>query len=206
MTETATASHSKNTFIGWLGVAAIVAVVLGVPAFLDQGVPLRRKFNERPLRALEKARPKGVLIGDSMLESRIDPPTLKAVAGKRWEVLAQPGGSSAVWYLMMKNLIAAQSPPPATVIIFFRDRQLTLPAHRTETGYRKTIEGYMRGEEPMVEALLRAGTREQQSGLSRLSQMLYPVQWRRDAWQEKLQSWALDLIASSGEYGEIRDD
>lgn len=206
MTAPAAAPPSRTRLIGWLGVAGIVAVVLGVPAFLDQGVPLRRKFDERPFRALEKARAEGVLIGDSMLESRIDPRTLKELAGKRWEVLAQPGGSSAVWYLMMKNIIAALSPPPRTVVIFFRDRQLTLPAHRTDTGYRKTIEGYMRADEPMVETLLRAGTRDQQSGLERLAQTMYPVQWRRDAWQEKVQSWALDLIASSGEYGRIRDD
>jgi hypothetical protein len=206
MTDPAAAPSSRTRSIGWLGVAAIVVVVMGVPAFLDQGVPLRRKFDERPLRALEKARVEGVLIGDSMLESRIDPQKLKGLAGKRWEVLAQPGGSSAVWYLMMKNLIAVQSPPPKTVIIFFRDRQLTLPAHRTDTGYRKTIEGYMRADEPKVDALLRAGTHDRQSGLEWVAQKAYPVQWRRDAWQEKVQSWALDLIASSGDYGKIRED
>lgn len=201
-----TASAPAPRTIGWLGVAAMVAVVLGVPAFLDQGVPLRREFNERPLRTLQKARPQGVLIGDSMLESRIDERKLNSLADERWTVLAQPGGSSAIWFLMMKNIIAALSPPPRTVIIFFRDRQLTLPAHRTDTGYRKTIETYMRPDEPEVEALLRAGTQDRQTGLERLAQTIYPVQWRRDAWQEKVQSWALDFIASSGEYGDIRDD
>jgi hypothetical protein len=184
----------------------MIAVVLGVPAFLDQGVPLRRRFNERPLRMLEEARPRGVLIGDSMLGSRIDPPTLNALAGEPWEVLAQPGGSSAIWFLMMKNLIAVQTPPPRTVIIFFRDRQLTLPAHRTDGGYRKTIETYMRGDEPKVEALLRAASDHRASWLERLSLKLYPVQWRREAWQENVQRWALDVIASSHEYGKIRDD
>ncbi len=190
----------------WLALAVVVAVVLGGPAFLDQGVPLRRPFDERPLRALEKARPRGVLIGDSMLGSRIDAPTLHALAGERWEVLAQPGGSSAIWFLMMKNLLAVQAPPPRTVIIFFRDRQLTLPAHRTDGGYRKTIESYMRGGEPKVEALLRATTGRERSRLERLAQAMYPVQWRREAWQDKVQSWSLDLVASSREYEKIRDD
>lgn len=204
--EPATVSPAPARPASWLALAVIVAVVLGVPAFLDQGVPLRRQFNERPLRALEKARPRGVLIGDSMLGSRIDPPTLNALAGERWEVLAQPGGSSAIWFLMMKNLIAVQAPPPRTVIIFFRDRQITLPAHRTDGGYRKTIESYMRGDEPKVEALLRATAGRQRSWRQRLALAMYPVQWRREAWQDNVQRWSLDLVASSREYGKIRDD
>jgi hypothetical protein len=187
-------------------VAGIVAVVLGVPAFLDQGVAPRRPFNERLLRTLEKARPRGVLIGDSMLESRIDGPTLNGLAGERWEVLAQPGGSSAIWFLMMKNLVAPQSPPPRTVIILFRDRQLTLPAHRTDGGYRKTIESYMRGSEPEVEELLRATNRKHQTPLERIAVAIYPVQWRREAWQDKIQARALDLVSSSREYQRIRED
>jgi len=59
--------RSNARSLGWLAAAVMVAVVLGAPAFLDQGVTLRRGFNEKPLRALEKARPQGVLIGDSML-------------------------------------------------------------------------------------------------------------------------------------------
>lgn len=189
----------------WLAVAVIVTAILGVPALLDQGAARRQPFDERPLRTLAKARPTGVLLGDSMLETRIDPQALKSVSGERWEVLAQPGSSSAMWFLMLKNLIAVQSPPPRTVILFFRDRQLTLPAHRTAGGYRKTIETYMRDDEPVLDALLRAGERPL-PWPERAALAVYPVQWRREHWRDRVANTALDLVASSREYGRIRDD
>ena len=206
MIDHASAQRSAASPVGWLGVIGILVAILGLPAFLDQGVPLRLPFNERPLRALEKAKPRGVLLGDSMLETRIDPKVLTALAGERWEMIAQSGSSSAIWFLAMKNLVAVQSPPPRTVIIFFRDRQLTLPAHRTDGGYRKTIEGFMSASEPEVERILQTSARRQQTWLSRLSLAMYPVQWRRDAWRDRVQNKALDLVASSREYGQIRGD
>ena len=205
MESTNTASTSANP-AGWLAVAGIAALILGLPALSDQGTPLRQPFNERPLLALQKAQARGVLLGDSMLGTRIDPQALNVLTGERWEVLTQPGSSSAMWYLMFKNLIAVQAPPPRTVILFFRDRQLTLPAHRTEGNYRKTIETYMRDEEPVLTKILQTSLRRQQPWLQRLSLAMYPVQWRREAWQEKIQSWALDLVASSREYAQIRAD
>ena len=200
---TTTAAASRP--LGWLGVIGIVAVIFGPAALLDQGAELRRPFNERPLRALEKARARGVLVGDSMLETRIDPQVLSAAAGERWAVLAQPGASSAIWYLMLKNLVAVQVPPPRTVIIFFRDRQLTLPMHRTAGGYSPTTETFMRGPEPVLAEVLQTAARQQQPWLERLSQAVYPVQWRREAMRDKIQSWALDAVASSAEYGKVRD-
>ena len=191
--------------LGWLGVVAIAGAILGLPALPDLGEPPRHPFNARPLLALEKARPRGVLIGDSMLETRIDPQVLNAAAGERWAVLAQPGSSSAMWYLMLKNLVAVQAPPPRTVIIFFRDRQLTLPAHRTKGGSRKTLESYMRGPERLLGKILQAGTRRQQPWPERAALALYPMQWRREPSQEKIQSWAMDLAAGSRESQKIRD-
>lgn len=192
--------------IGWLGVAAIALAIVGLPAFLDQGKPQRRAFDERPLRALEKTRPRVLLIGDSMLESRIDQQEIDRLAGERWEVLAQPGSSSAIWFLMMKNLIAVQSPPPQIVILFFRERQLTRPAQRTTGGYRKTIESYMSDSEPEVEKILEASNQQQLTWLDRVSLAIYPVQWRQESWREKVQNWALKLVARRRDFEEIRDD
>lgn len=190
----------------WSRVAVIVAVVLGVPALLDQGTAQRQPFDERPLRALEKSRPRVVLIGDSMLETRIVQKQIDQLAGERWEVLAQPGSSSAIWYLMMKNLIAVQSPSPRVVILFFRERQLTRPAQRTTGGYRKTIESYMSNSEPVVEKLLETSNQREQTRLERIAMALYPVQWRQEKWRDRLQNRALDLVASSRDFQKIRDD
>jgi hypothetical protein len=126
------------------------------------------------------------------------------VSGEHGFVLAQPGSSSATWYLMMKNLVAAQKTPPRTVIILFRNRQLTLPTHRTGGDYRKSMETYMRDEEPLLEKL--AGPAEKPGApLERAVQTMYPMERRRDQAQRKVQAMALDFVASSREYEEIHN-
>ena len=188
----------------WLGVGAMVAIVLGVPTLFAFGPAPRRQFDEKPLRLMAKEKPGCVLIGDSMLETRIDAKTMSRVSGEPCFVLAQPGSSSATWYLMMKNLVAAQKSPPRTVIILFRNRQLTLPAHRTGGDYRKSMEAYMRDAEPLIDKL--AGTGEKPAGsLERLVQKVYPLERRRDQAKNKVQAMALDLIASSREYEDIHN-
>ena len=137
--------------------AAIAVAILGVPALLAHGPLPRKPFDEQPVRLLKKARPQCVFLGDSMLDSRLNEAMLNRQAGQRCTVLAQPGTSTAMWYLLLKNVIAAQAHPPRTVVVFFRDRQLTLPAHRAEGSYRGRLETVMRGAEPLVDRLRERG-------------------------------------------------
>jgi hypothetical protein len=188
----------------WLGIAAMVVIVLGVPTLLALGPAPRRPFDEKPLRLMKKEHPRVVLLGDSMLETRIDPKVLNRVSGQPCFVLAQPGSSSATWYLMLKNLIAVQSTPPRTVIIFYRNRQLTLPTHRAEGEYRKSMEPYMADAEPVLATLL-GPVRKSTGPLDRVVQTVYPLERRRERAQDKVQAWALDLVASSREYEEIHN-
>lgn len=188
---------------GWLGVAVIAAAILGLPALLDHQPLPRKPFDDQLVRLLKKAQPQGVLIGDSMLDSRVDQTVLNAVADRPCTVLAQPGSSSAIWYLMLKNIIAGQPHPPRLVLVFFRNRQLTLPAHRAEGTHHFRLETYMRDAEPLAEELIGAAVRRQTPVLERVSQAAYPVQRRREDWQGRVQSRALDLVASSREYAGI---
>jgi hypothetical protein len=187
----------------WLGVGAMVVLVLGLPTLFAFGPTPRRSFDEKPSRLLAEERPSCVLIGDSMLETRIDAQVLSRLSGERCHVFAQPGSSSATWFLMLKNFVAEQSPPPRTVIILFRGRQLTLPRFRAEGDYRKSMEPFMRADEPVVENLV--NTARQPAGpLEALVQAIYPADRRREQAQEKVQTWALDLVARSREYEAIR--
>ncbi len=182
----------------------MVVMVLGLPTLLAFGPAPRRPFDEKPLRLLKKEQPRCVLIGDSMLETRIDPQVLSRVSGERCFVFAQPGSSSAMWFLMLKNFVAEQTKPPRTVIILFRNRQLTLPRHRAEGDYRKSMEPFMRMEEPVVDKLVGAA-RKPVGPLDAFVQTIYPAERRREQAQDKVQAWALDLVASSREYEEIHN-
>lgn len=189
---------------GWLGVAGIAVAILGVPALLDQQPRPRKPFDDQPVRLLNKTRPQCVLLGDSMLESRIDEAVLDTVADRSCAVQVRQGTSSAVWFLMLKNVSAAQPHPPGTVIVFFRNRQLTLPAHRATGAHRARLEPVMHAQEPLVEELIGAEMRRRTPWPDRASQAAYPVQRQRDDWRERVQAWALDLVASSREYTDIR--
>ncbi len=189
---------------GWLGVAGIAVAILGIPALLDLGPLPRKPFDDQPVQMLKKAQPQCVFLGDSMLESRIDEAVLNSVADRPCTLLARQGSSSAMWFLLLKNVIAGQPQPPPTVVVFFRSRQLTLPAHRATSTHRFRLEPVMRGAEPVVEELVGAEVRRQTPLLDRLSLAAYPVQWRREDLQERIQSWALDLVARSREYTGIR--
>lgn len=189
---------------GWLGVAGIAVAILGVPALLDQGPLPRKPFDDQPVRLLKKAQPQCVFLGDSMLESRLDEAVLNSVADRPCAVLARQGSSSAMWFLLLKNVIAEQPHPPRSVVVFFRSRQLTLPAHRAAGTHRFRLESVMRDTEPVFEELVGAAVRQQTPLLDRLSLAAYPVQRRRDDWQERIQAASLDLVASSREYVRIR--
>jgi len=62
----------------------------------------------------------------------------------------------------------------------------------------------MRGSEPLMEQLVDARAREHQPWMPRLAGLLYPVQERREQWEQRVQAWALDLVASSRDYDRIR--
>ena len=183
---------------GWLGVSVMVAVVLLIPALIGQGSLTKRRFDTRPLERLAQANPEGVLLGDSMLGSRIDGAVLSRAAAAPWVSLPYPGGGSAAWYLAMKNLVALQSPPPRWAVIFFRDRQLTLPRYATEGRMLPRLEAVMRGAEPELDRVLAAAAPRQLNWMERFAQAAYPLQKHRTEWQEKVRGAALDIAARGG--------
>jgi len=190
---------------GWLGLIVSVVVVLAVPALLRSGDLVRYPFDEAPLRALQASHPDCVLVGDSMLRTRIDPARLNEIADRRCDVLGYPGTATAVWYLIVKNIIARLSPPPHWTIILFRDRQLTLPAMRTEGRYKNGLEPFMLGREPEFQETLEKAQRRRLPVFERLSLFIYPAQKHRYERSEDLHERALNLVSNSATKPLLRD-
>ncbi|MCC7383850.1 MAG: hypothetical protein IT384_18555 [Deltaproteobacteria bacterium] len=136
--------------------ALLIIPPLIVPLLLEH---LERRlphpvFDPAPREMLARERPELVLIGNSMLYSRIDPQRLERLTGQKVALLTTGGSASLLWYLQLKNLLIASGIKPRRVFIFFRDHYLTEPTFRTRGQYLETIERTSQAEEPELEEVL----------------------------------------------------
>jgi hypothetical protein len=131
--------------------ALLIACVLLLTAALCLpflGQARSRPFNDKVTREIEEKRPDYVFIGNSMCESRINPPMFKQLSGKSaYLVFAGPSWIGA-WYLWIKNLVATASYRPKKIFVIFVDQQLTqtwfgLPAKDLDQ-----MQAYMSFHEP----------------------------------------------------------
>lgn len=178
-----------------------VALVLGLPALLNQAVPAKRPFNAKPIAQLRAKQPDLILIGDSMLDSRIDVPLLEKQLGegRRVEALWNGGAASAGWYLMLKNYVIASEVRPRLVCIFFRDRLLTDPSFRTEGIFRGFLESTMRDDEPIARFVLGDDFGTGASAMERMVTRVYRLNARRRIEQEKINRAMFQVVTSSRE-------
>ena len=92
--------------VAWL--IFFVAVVLLLPVILGRTGLSRTPFDRSPTAELQKLDPppKVVLIGDSMLGTRIVPEQLAKLSKSPVFVNILEGSASARWYLYLKNHLA----------------------------------------------------------------------------------------------------
>ena len=188
--------EAKETKRLWL----FVLIVLGIPALVSQLVPTKRHFDAEPIAVLQAEKPDVVLIGDSMLDSRIDAQQLQDELGDhhRVEILWNGGAASACWYLMLKNYVVASGIHPKRCCIFFRDRLLTDASFRTGGIFRSYFESLMHEEEPAVRAVLGKRFAPEEKGLARVMTFLYPINARRFVYQEAIGHMMFGVAAPRG--------
>ena len=174
-----------------------IVIVLSVPAVLNQVIPAKAHFNSKPIKRLRAKQPDLVLIGDSMLPSRIDADLLEKKLGCRVALVWNGGAASAWWYLGLKNYALAAGIHPKVVGIFFRDRLLTSASLRTTGIFRGAIESVMQKDEPIVRQVLGDDT-ARGTGLERWATLLYPLNGRRHVQHEKLHWIALRSVTMNG--------
>ena len=185
-------------------VGALALTIFSLPALLGHSNITQRKFDPGPREALTSHQPAAVLIGDSMLDTRIDEKLLRRVSGIRWEKMSWPGSGSAAWHLILKNHVAPQTQPPRVVVIFFRDMQLTLADYHTQGRYRPRLEAMMDGPEPEMESTLQTLNGKPLNILAGLSQKLFPLQSHQLEWQEKIHTQALALTTASARRSSVK--
>lgn len=170
----------------WAGLALTCLLVFVLPALLLRGEN-KAPFAADQLQALKDADPEYVFIGNSMLETRIDPGHLsQALGGASIQSLATPGSQSAIWYLQLKNLVAASGVRPESVFIFFRNDLITRPLARIAGQNLELTESLSLDDELVFDRVM-AKSRDLEQRLEAVLGGVYPVQLRQEE--------ALDLIS-----------
>lgn len=112
-------------------------------------------FDGNVVARLQAMQPEWVLIGDSMVGSRIDASHLSGLLEYRAVApIYYAATGSAFWYLALKNWIVASQTRPKLVIFFFRDENLTDPMFRVSGMYRATMDRVAREREPVLNDVL----------------------------------------------------
>jgi hypothetical protein len=188
-------TKAKETRRLWV----FVLIVLGLPALVSQFVPTKRHFDAEPIASLQAKNPDLILIGDSMLDSRIDARLLgdRLGGGHRVEILWNGGSASACWYLMLKNYVVASGIHPKRCCIFFRDRLLTDPSFRTAGIFRSYFESLMHEDEPAIRTVLGSKIGPEENGLARVVTWFYPLDSRRHVYQEAIGHMMFRAAATS---------
>ncbi len=142
-------------------VAAFVAPVLLLPEREHQKKFVA--FDDRPLVKLKEDKPDFILIGDSILESQINPPILEEyLKPKKPFLLVQYGSGSAFWYLVLKNIVIPSGVRPQRIFIFFRDNYFTLPKIGATGSLKGKVDQFSTADEPVIDSVLYPKTIKEQ--------------------------------------------
>ena len=133
----------------------LAGVVLGLPFLLPSGPgPDSIKpvaFDQERYDKAARRHPNVVMIGNSMLNTRVDKPLFNELAQPNSiGYVAEGGTRSTVWYFKLKNFVGPVDPPPKLVFIFYRDYDFTAPWLHLEGERLATARTFMKPDDEEV--------------------------------------------------------
>ncbi|MBF0295860.1 MAG: hypothetical protein HQL96_11775 [Magnetococcales bacterium] len=184
---------TESAAVPWLAgkttVLLLLACMLLLPALPGRFSPTI-PFNPANRQELAQKKPTFVFIGNSMLFSRIDLPTLNTLPGATGMLLSMGGVFSAHWYLWLKNDLIASGHRPRATFLFFRDDELTTPYRSVSTPEERALLAKASvDDEPELQRVL-AFHRPFIDRLETFFYDLYPIQLKRNDLD-----WSLDSLA-----------
>jgi hypothetical protein len=141
--------------ICFLVVIVAVNIAIGPPANTVVDHSAVPKYRRRAYFTdfMSKVRPQIVLLGNSMLESRVDEIAFSRYTRIRTAKFWSGGSSSAWWYAVTKNIIAEAQVKPKIAVIFFRDQFLTDPEFRVDGKYKAQLNEMLSTDDELVDRL-----------------------------------------------------
>lgn len=142
---------------GWAALAVCCLVLVLPPAMIPAPPRNKAPFDDRGYQERLRAQdPRYVFIGNSIVESQIDPARLgELLGGAKVATVITHGGMTAFDYLMFKNFVLAAGVNPKQVFFTFRGTSLTRPRLRTEGEFRRTLQSMSREREEVLEQVLK---------------------------------------------------
>lgn len=131
---------------------ALVLVTLAIPLAMPADPVLRTvPFDQEHFDKIARRRPEVVLIGNSMLNTRISKGLFyDLTAPNASYFLAEGGTRSTVWWFMLKNIVGSLKVPPKVVFIFYRDYDFTSPGLRLDGRNLDVARSFMRPEDELL--------------------------------------------------------
>ena len=145
-------------FLRYLALLTMIVLITWLEIPQRYGVTFPRnpgpEFNDRVrnlfTQKVNKEEPDIVLLGDSTLQTGVDPVLLSERTGMNISKFDVQGSASAYCSLMLKNNIVKAQHPPGVVVIVFRDTILTAPGYRVHGGYFVQLDELAGKEEPLL--------------------------------------------------------
>lgn len=129
-----------------VGFTLLLPLVL--PADPEQAAGKPVVFDQERYDQAAKKRPDIVMIGNSMLNSRIDKSLINhLIAPNVASFVAEGGTRSAVWWFMLKNFVGQLPNPPKLVFIFYRDYDFTSPGMHLDGEYLRVARTFMKPDD-----------------------------------------------------------
>ena len=143
-------------------------------------------------RELARSKADWVLIGNSMLNSRVNRLHLEAISGHRVRRVSLGGTQAALWWLFFKNIVIGSGHHPAWVTFFFRESDLSWPEFRITGNNGRLIRKTRTASEPEWDEVI--GWREPARGpVAALAGRVFPVGERGDRSRRKLAETAMSV-------------
>lgn len=157
LSDTWRSAASRRAWFGFVFATGCVLCSLGTLSILSRRLPdvPRAAFDPQPLRRLRRERPEFVLLGNSMVETRIDERLLnKLLAPRRAISLATGGSMTALWYSQIQNYVVPAGYRPSRLVLFFRNAELTRPRDQTTGADLLKIQRASAEDSPVLAAKL----------------------------------------------------
>ena len=173
-----------------------ILVVLIVPAAFGR-MQITEQFDQSAVDDLQESAADFVFIGNSLLNTRIDPNYLSELTGKTAVSLAIEGTGPGVWLLQLQNIVAAINNPPSEIFVFFHDDLITRQINFTGREDPALIDRLSRSDTSQY-ALLSSKKQSVADRIKKAFVSIYPVAKPKSNQQlQPISSIAAELIGYS---------